>query len=272
MMVVAKKTTVRRRREPQTFEDRIKPLSHRPKWWRGIIYGEPGVGKSTLAASSSEIGRTLILSADRPDAHEAARNLGYTPDVIDITQHQDLTDAYQMLRHGGYKEYSWVWLDSGTLYQENLMDEHLAEVVAAKPHRDPDVPDKPEYLRTQVRLQKWVRAMRGVPINWGITAHVMSTVDEEDGEVHYMPAFQGGRGALSSKLCGYVGVVGRLNVRAVTITKEGKKVKRTQRVLQVQPQGKFYAKDGFNSMGNEIVRPTMAMMMKLISDKEGAKE
>jgi len=269
-----KKTTTRKRRTtPKTVEERIHPLSQSPKWWRGIIYGHPGTGKSTLAASSSEVGRTLMLNADRPDGLEAARSLGYTPEVIDVTNpEKDLDETIEYLRHGGHKEYDFFWVDSGTLYQEGLMEEVLAAVVAKSSYRDPDVPDKPEYLRTQVKLSKFIRRMRGIPINWGITAHVMSIVDEEDGEVLYMPYFQGGRGNLSTKICGYVGVVGHLYVAQVKVKPKGGGKARlvSRRTLQVQPSNKYYAKDGFNVLGQEIIRPTMAQIMDVINNgKEG---
>lgn len=264
-MAVKKRRPVRR--TPRSVTDRIQPLSDRPKFWRSIIYSEPGAGKSTLAASSAEVGKTLIANADRPDAHEFARQLGYNPEVVDVKSEKEITELWEWLRHEGHKEYDFFWLDSGTLFQESLMADNMEEVHRQKEHRSIYLPDKPEYMLTQNQLSTWVRRMRSVPMSWGITAHMMSVVDEVDGDVKYMPAFQGGRGALSSKLCGYVGVVGRMYIHSVKVKKEGKTRTVNRRALQVQPSGKFYAKDGFHALGSELEKPTMAQIMELINTR-----
>lgn len=266
-MAVKKKPRRRPTSRARMFNERIEELSHRPRFFRGIIYSEPGAGKSTLAASSAEVGKTLIANADRPDAHEYARKLGYNPDVVDVSTEKEITQAWKWLRAEGHKEYDFFWLDSGTLFQESLMQSNMEEVHRLKEHRSIYLPDKPEYMLTQNMLQTWVRRMRSVPMSWGITAHMMSIVDEIDGDVKYMPSFQGGRGALSSKLCGYVGVVGRMYIKPVKIKKEGKTKTVNRRALQVQPHDKFYAKDGFHALGAEVERPTMAQIMELINSE-----
>lgn len=248
-------------------------LSKRPRNVRMFVYSEPGVGKTVLAGSSAEVGRTLILNADGPDGPESIRARGFDPDVYDVTSYRELEEVFQDLRHGAHKEYDWVWLDSVTLFQEIGMDEIMAAAVKAKSHRDPDIPDKREYLINQTKISKWVRHMRGVPVNFGMTAHVMS-IEDEDGEVRYMPAVQGGRGNLSSKFCGYVGIVGHLYIKRVKVNrKEGDGSKVVQRrVLQTQPGNKFYAKDRFDALGDEVVNPTMSEIVRLINDRSRRKK
>lgn len=264
------KRVASRRGTPPNRPKQIKELTEENQFRRFLFYSEPGAGKSTLAASSAAVGKTLILNADRPDALDTALELGYKVDVWEYQSYADLDDAYEFLRHGGTKEYDWVWLDTATIAQDKGMDQIMRELVASNPNRSLYLPDKPQYQQNQQRLGMWVRNMSKLHINFGLTAHVMSVVDEEDGETHYMPAFQGGRGNLSQKISANVGVVGRLYTTRVDREVNGKKRKVRVRSLQVQPMGKYYAK-GPIALGNEVVNPTMEKMMESINSRRSKK-
>jgi hypothetical protein len=238
----------------------IKKLSQRPKFGKFLFYSEPGGGKSTLAASSVEVGPTLIVNADGPDALESARAVGYDPDVWDVEGYKDLERVYEFTRHNPGR-HQFVWLDGITLYQDSNIQYILQEVRVRSPHRDPDVPDKPEYLREQMKTLKFIRHMRALPINFGITAHVMQTEDDE-GTVMYLPSIQGKQGVLSSKVCGYMSVVGRLTV--VRVKGKDGKIKRSRRLV-TQFDGKYYAKDRFDVLGEYVPQPTMAKIMSSIN-------
>lgn len=201
------------------------------------------------------------------------RSAGYDPDIWDVSSKKDLDEVYDYFHRGtGAKDYEFTWLDSVTLFEEAEMDAIMRALVAKNPHRDIHLPDKPQYMLRQNHISMWVRNMRGLPINFGMTAHVMSIgiedEDEEESTASYLPAIQGSRGALSSKICGYFGIVGRLHVvkERVKLKGGGKRVK-TTRVLQVQPSAKWYAKDRFNALGNEIVEPTMADIVAAINSR-----
>lgn len=239
----------------------IRKMSARPKFINPIIYSPPGGGKTILAGSSAEIGNTLILNADGQDGPESIRSMGYDPDIWDITSYKQFDKAYEHLRlHPGL--YDWVWLDSITLYQETNIQEILADVRAGgKTHRDPDVPDKPEYLREQTKTLKTIRHMRALPLNFGITAHVMSMVDDDDGEVVYLPSIQGGQGRVSSKVCGYMSVVGYLKI--VKVKGGDGKVHKVRRLI-TEFDGKWYAKDRFGALTPYVAQPTIAKIAGLV--------
>jgi hypothetical protein len=275
--MVVKRRTVRRKR-PTTTSSRPKPsgikkLSKRPKWVRIIVYAHPGVGKSVLAGSTVEVGRTLILNADGPDGPEAMRSHGYDPDILDVDDVKGLNEVLEWGRHGGWKEYDWVWLDSSTLWEDSDMDSIMRDLVREKPHRSVYAPDKPQFGLRQQHLSLWVRHMRAQPINFGMTSHVMSvgteSEDEDESTAQYMPAIQGSQGQLSSKICGNMGIVGRLHIRKrkVTVKGGGKRIKK-ERVLQVQPSGLWYAKDRFGVLGDEIVNPTMSVISEAINGRK----
>jgi hypothetical protein len=221
------------------------------------IYSDPGVGKTVLAASSP---KAVILNSDRADALDSARDFGYNPDELRVSGSKDLWDIYLHLKNDKHG-YEWCWLDSGTLYQELHMEQIMRILHQRAKHRDIDLPDKAEYQKEQREFMRWIRHMTMLPINFGVTAHIMRIVDfDEDGEevVHYRPAFQGKQGELSSKLCGYMSIVGRLHVAREEV--DGRK--KSVRVLQMQPDRKFYAK-GTKALGAKLIEPTIPEIMRL---------
>jgi hypothetical protein len=265
-----KRPAARRKPVASKSTSKIQPLSMTDLNRRFMFYSEPGAGKSALISSSVELGPTLIMNADRPDSLDIARELGYKPDVWEFNNYSDLDEVYEFFRHGGTKEYDWFWLDTGTIAQDKAMDQIMRELVAGNPNRSLYLPDKPQYQLNQNHLATWVRNMSKLKVNFGITAHVMSTFDADE-EVHYMPAFQGGRGALSQRLCANVGTVGRLyTTRVRKEAKGGKKKTVNVRALQVQPTGKYYAK-GPIGLGNEVTDPTMAKLMEAIQSRRSSK-
>ena len=251
----------------------IQPLRKRKLWIRPLIYGHPGAGKSPVAGSTAILGKTLILNADGPDGPESMRKSFYWKEygdnieIWDVDNIKDLHEARDYFRRGtGTTDFSWVWLDSVTLFEESDMDSIMRDLVKGKSHRDIHLPDKPQYMLRQNHVGLWVRDMRKLKINFGMTAHVMSVgVDDEDEEastVSYRPAIQGGQGQLSSKICGYFGLVGRMYVRRTRVrVKGGGRKTRTERVLQVQPSAKWYAKDRLSgdALGAEIVGQKISM-------------
>lgn len=238
----------------------ITRLHERPRHYGIIVYSEPGGGKTRLAGTSPN---ALILNADGSDAVESARVAGSTAHVWDINTYKDLDDAYEYMRRGTHS-YEWVWLDSISLFQEKGMDDIMAEVVKSKPHRDPFVPDRLEYVKNMNHLSKWVRHMKALPINFGITAHVLRVEDEDDGEVTYMPWVQGRN--MPSKVCGYMSIVGRLYVA------KKKGGDEQVRVLQVRKDGKWYAKDRFDALGEKVIDPTIPMITSKVLAAGGSRK
>lgn len=233
----------------------IKPVRFKARYIRPIIYADPGAGKTVLIGTGE---RTLILNADGKEGTDSAARFNSQAHEWEVKSYDDLTEAHRFLRRGGVKEYRWVWLDGVTLFQETGMDDVMKEMLRKRPDRDPDVPDKGEYLKNQIKLSAWIRDMRRLNINFGITAHVMR-IEDEDGEVQYLPAIRGSQGALASKICGYFSIVGHLRPRA---DKKGgsKKTEWPGNIVFTVPHGtnaKFYGKDRYHALNGKMVNPTI---------------
>ena len=201
---------------------------------RLLVYGQPGTGKTVLAGTSPNC---LILECDRGD--ESAKARGSDAHKWTIDDWNDMQEAYDYLRNGGHKDFDWVWIDSLTLFQERGLDNIMEDLVAEKPHRKVWAPDKGEYGQNMSRLTRLLRDFVNLPLNIGVTAHVIRTEDYTDGEVTYMPYVQGKN--MPDKVCSYFGVVAHLT----TVTKEGEE----QVKFSTLKSNKWYAKDRYGTIG-----------------------
>lgn len=211
----------------------IVPVAAEDSHVRWLNYGDPGVGKTVLIGDLSS--RVLILDGDGGDATASAAVRKSKAQKWRMKDWTDMVDAYEYLRHGGVKEFDWVWLDGITLFQEYGLDDIMKTLVLERRHRKVYLPDKGEYGQNMNRIGLWVRDMKDLDIDFGITAHAIYTEDEE-GNVTVMPYIQG-RG-MPSKISGHMGLVTYMGSRR---TKDG-----TERYLLTRKSGKFYAKDRYN--------------------------
>lgn len=253
-MVATKRAAPRKQARVKDRPEAIIPVGMSDTYLRTLVYGEPGVGKSVLAGTCP---KALMLVNDVDEVSSAALH-GSTADRWHIRDYNDLTEAIDYLTHGGTEEYEWVWLDNGTLIQEQGMDQIMSDLVLAKPHRNQYIPDKAEYMESQSRFGTAVRLLKNLPINLGITAHAMRTEDD-DGKVVYLPMFQGGQGAFSQKICGYMGGV-------YYMTAVSKKEGGTKRTLYTDKRGKFYAKDRYSALGGKLEDPDFPTIIRKIEE------
>lgn len=235
----------------------IRPISDRAEnYVKIMLYGEPGSGKSVMAGTSPN---ALIL-CNNSDETSSAAAAGSKSLQWQVNDYNDLTEAFEWIRHEGIEKegLKWIWIDNGTLFQEQGMDQIMADMVMRRPDRSIFKPDKPEYGENQQRLSKIIRDFKSLPVNFGITAHVMR-MDDDDKIVH-MPAFQGGQGAFSQKICGYMGVVAYMK----TVVVSGEKIRR----IYLDKTGTYYAKDRYASTPKgRMDKPTIPKFMAGVEAK-----
>lgn len=230
----------------------------RPRTINAGIYGWWGAGKTPMIGTGKG---TLILDCDH--GVESAEASGSQADVMSVTSYAELQAAYEYLAYGTH-EYRWVWWDSISLFMDRaLIDDVLKEAHEQNPRQSEDVASQREYLIQQNRIGTHVRQFCALPINFGWTAHVMTTVEAETGEVIYMPMIPGGKGEFSSKICGYMNVVAYLGR-----TKSG-----TARLITNRTDH-YYARDRFGALNSGegkpyINEPSVPKIEELIKRKRG---
>lgn len=223
------------------------------------IYSDPGAGKTSLAAKTQM--KTLIVAPPLDHRDSVIGQTGAEEWIVHTWE--DMVEVQEYMIHEGHKSYDWLWLDSASLWFDQGLHNIWAGVIAEKPHRWKYGPDKGEYGINMWRLAEWLRIMVGTPgFNFGVTAHPFLT-DTVDGEVKLAPYLQGKN--MATKLCGYMNVVGFLEVK----TKE----EETYRLLSLNSTGRFYAKDQFNAYpSGRVKNPNIDALTKAWSKNlKGAK-
>jgi len=219
-----------------------------------LIYGHPGHWKTRFVGSCGELGPTLLL---RPPTDTTASIAGW-PNVKEwvIRDHGELEDAYQEVRSS--REWSWVWLDSISQWQDTGLDDIWNTVLTEKPARARYGLDQGEYGINMFRISQWVRHMAAQAdegfFNFGITAHPreLSPFEDGEGKEMMMPWIQGRN--MAPKICGYMHIVG-----FIEITKEGK------RVLRTESGPRYYAVDRFHAVPKgRLLEPTAKKLVQAI--------
>lgn len=225
----------------------IVPVSTERNFIRIMLYAQPSSGKSVFVGTSP---KCLILANDSEEPLSAAR-FGSDADMWVVEDYSDLTAAVEYVRHEGVNEYDWVWLDNGTLFQEQGMDDIMADLFVQKPDskQSPWVPDRPQYLLNQNRLGRLIRQFKALPIHFGLTAHEM-VVEWADGSDNLMPMLHGQAGQYSQKICGYMNIIGYQTARTLKGgTFESK--------VRFQRTSRIYAKDRYSALGVVRTNPTI---------------
>lgn len=223
------------------------------------VFSHPGVGKTVLAGTANE--QMLIMDSDK--GTESAGAQGSKAKRVSAIDHGEIGDIYDFLANERHP-FTWVWWDSLTLFQNRaLIDDIMPNAVAQSPRQEEFVPSQREYLINMNHIMRWVRLFVDLPINFGVSCHVLVS-EESDGTTLYMPAVQGK--GMPSHVTGYMNVVGYYAKKE----EKGKITKVTRKML-VQPSGKYYAKDRFAALGNVLTDPTLTQIEGMIRKSPAGK-
>lgn len=237
-----------------------------------LVFGKSGVGKTVLAGSDD---RVLILNCENEGVLSAKR-LGSKAKQWNCPTFKDFEKAVNWLKRqaeqGNSIPFDWVVVDTLTTLQKNLMRDILDTVIAAKPMRDADIPDRPEYLKNQLVLGRIVKELNDLPVNTLWLAHVMSQQDPEGEEFMY-PAVQGGKYVLAQQILAMMTSYGYMFVKQRT--KDGKPVvlngKRIRdRFIMWETSGSMQGKDRTNVLGEYTKNITLKEIRERMerADKE----
>jgi hypothetical protein len=221
-----------------------------PEWWKFLVYGPSGSGKSRLGVTSPD---PLILLGEPQAAviiKRTARELGKpVPPTFLINDFQQLQDAVRILRahpepcrelarlHGGdpgavaYARPQTVVLDSGTEFIK-LIEARLYEQIGKPVAKDGLPENSIRFLVTlRTRVDSFFRAVRDLPFHVLMLA-LMDDREVGDGEekARVVTPMLGSR-KMPELAAAAVNAVGLMQVRAQRAKKKGEDVYQEHSVL-----------------------------------------
>jgi len=210
-----------------------------------LVYGPPGVGKTVLAGSASDVAEmSPVLFIDIEGGTFSLRKRYPDVDVVRVEDWKAFQKLYLELRKGdsGYKT---LVMDSLTEIQKYSMYLIMQDLIKSDPDRDPDVPGMREWGKNTEQIRRTVRAFRDLPLNCIFTA--LSATDRDNrGVTMTKPSLSG---KLSGEVAGFVDIVAYMYVKMV----EGS----PQRLLLTSGTDKEIAKDRRDKLPTIMHNPTM---------------
>lgn len=224
-----------------------------------LLYGIPGYGKTRFIGTGKDV---LIIRP--PQDHTVSIRKPAERNIREaiVTTWDDMDELLMMAASGEFAQYDWVWLDSISLMQDQLLDGLHKADQDRNPKMVGRAPDKGTYGVNMSRLAAWNRGMAGMgTFNYGVTAHPFWGKNLDDDEL-LMPYVQGK--SMPEKICGSMNIVGYLDIKKVKSTGEEKATSR--RVINFNATDKFYAKDQFDAFPKgRLVDPTMPAFMEAVN-------
>lgn len=172
-----------------------------------LVYGDPGVGKTTLAASANQHPKmegTLFLNVEGGMLSVRGTGVKSTDQVSSVAEAEEL----MMMLARGAKELEGIQtvvIDSGTELQTLDLAQIAAHEARKKTDRSIDVLHMQDYGLSTRRMSRIFRSFRDLPQHVIVTALVKRIVPEGASKPALVqPSFTA---KLSTSVCGYMDMV-----------------------------------------------------------------
>jgi len=231
----------------------IKRVIDYPARFNILIYGDSGVGKTTLSGSSDAVpemrkvliidieGGTLSLKTRYPDV-----------DTVRITTWEEMQRVYDELFLDGHG-YQTIIVDSLTEAQKMSMDATMRKLIEQHEERDADVPGIREWNINIEQTRKFVRAYRDLPVNTIFTALAKIDRNPRTGASKTKPSLSG---KVADEVAGFLDIVGYYYPKEMDGVQH--------RLLLCAATQDIVAKDRTDKLSQVIIDPTMSTIWNAV--------
>lgn len=229
---------------------KVHPVQKRANYLNILIYGDSGVGKTTLAGSADEVPslRPCLIIDFEGGTESLVRSY---PDIdqVRVENWKEMQQVYDAL-HRGDHEYQTVILDSLTEIQKFNMYSIMEELQTSRPDLDPDVPGMREWGKNLEQMRRFVRAFRDLKMNTVFTALKKEDKNDKTGMVTTMPSLSG---KLAGEVAAFLDIVAYYYVKRIGTGEDAE----DKRLLLTQKTETIIAKDRSGSLPLVMESPTL---------------
>ena len=240
---------------------KVLPVQQRSRYMNILIYGDSGVGKTTLAGSAAEcvdLSPALIIDFEGGTESLVRRYPGV--DQVRVTTWDEMQKVYDELLRGN-SGYSTVILDSLTEIQKFNMYNIMEDLIKEKPDREIDVPSMREWGKNLEQIRRFVRAFRDLPMNTIFTALKKDDKNERTGMVTTKPSLSG---KMADEVAAFLDIVVYYYIKNVKDNGENLE----KRLLLTTKTETIIAKDRTGQLPQVIEDPTMQKLFDMINGSE----
>lgn len=246
-------------RDYAAIQKRIIPARDATPIRSMLVYARNKVGKTTLFASASEIGKTLII-----DCEEGTSSIHHSAaEVYKISTWEEIDEIYWYLanRPHGYK---FVAIDPITALGQKAIDFTLREKAERSLADDPYMLTQQDWGKVGALMRNVVTTYRELPdIFLLISAYERRRrTDDEDADLDYVIG-PDAQPSVKSYLMGRMDIIGRLYVK--NTEDDADKPPRAERRLLTGVHEVYEAGDRSGNLPRILREPTMAKIMERIN-------